>query len=342
MNDLFLRACRKETVERTPIWLMRQAGRYLPEYRRVRAGASFEEMCKKPELAVEVTLQPIRRFGCDAAILFSDILVPLEPMGAPFHIEEKVGPVIERPVRSREDIARLRLFEPEELDFVLEAIRILRRELSVPLIGFAGAPFTLASYLVEGGSSKNFLKIKSLLYQDPEGADQLLGLLSKAIGRYLVAQVKAGAQAVQLFDSWAGQLSPDDYETFALPYARRIVEKVRPEGVPIIYFCKGGSAYLDLCQKVGADVVGLDYCTRLDRARALLGDVAVQGNLDPCGLFLPRERLIAAARGIIRQNAGRKGHIFNLGHGVLPPTDPDQVAALVEAVQKESAQTQNP
>jgi uroporphyrinogen decarboxylase len=339
MNDRFLRACRREPVDRTPIWLMRQAGRYLPEYRKIREKASFEEMCKTPELSVEVTLQPIRRFGFDAAILFSDILVPLEPMGAPFRIEEKRGPIIENPVRTRADLDRLRRPEPEELSYVLEAIKILRRELPVPLIGFAGAPFTLASYLIEGGSSKGaeFRLTKSFLYQEPEAGERLLSLLAETVGRYLAAQVAAGAQAVQIFDSWAGQLTPDDFDTYALPYARRVVELVRPSGVPIIYFCKGGTSYLERCRAVGSDVVGLDFFTRLDRARDLLGgEVAVQGNLDPCALFMPRERLQQTARGIVRQNAGRPGHIFNLGHGVLPPTDPDQVAALLEAVREES------
>jgi uroporphyrinogen decarboxylase len=336
MNDRFLRACRGESVDVTPIWLMRQAGRYLPEYRKVREGASFEEMCKKPELAVEVTLQPLRRFALDASIVFSDILIPLEPMGSPFHISEGEGPVIERPVRSLADIDRLRQPDPNELDFVLEAIRQLRRELKVPLIGFAGAPFTLASYLVEGGSSKSFHRIKSLLYQEPAGAAKLLSLLAETVGHYLVAQAKAGAQVVQIFDSWAGQLSPDDYETFALPYAKRAVEIAKTSGVPVIYFCKGGSAYLERCAQSGADVIGLDYNTRLDTARARLGTQAVQGNLDPCKLFAPKETLVAEAIDIVRQNAKRPGHIFNLGHGVLPPTNPDHVAALVDAVHEAS------
>jgi uroporphyrinogen decarboxylase len=342
MNDLFLRACRGEVVERSPIWIMRQAGRYLPEYRAVRKGATFEEMCKKPELAIEVTLQPIRRYGFDASIVFSDILIPLEPMGVPFHIEEKEGPVLEKPIRSVSDIDQLRSFDPEELGFVLEAIRGLCRELKVPLIGFAGAPFTLASYLLEGGSSKNFIKIKSFLFQEPEAAHRLLSLVAENIGRYLNAQIAAGATAVQIFDSWAGQLSPEDFETFALPYAKRVVELVRPSGVPIIYFCKGGSPWLLQSRAVGADVVGLDFHCRLGEARALLGDkTAVQGNLDPCALFLPREQVAERAREILRQNAGRPGHIFNLGHGVLPPTNPDHVATLVETVQSWS-NTQEP
>ena len=338
MNDRFLRACRREPVDQTPIWIMRQAGRYLPEYRKVREGASFDEMCKKPELTVEVTLQPLRRFPLDASIVFSDILIPLEPMGAPFHIEEGEGPIIEKPVRSVADADRLRFPDMGELGFLFESIKLLRRELKVPLIGFAGAPFTLASYLVEAQSSKNFSKIKSFLYQEPEAAHRLLSLLSDTISAYLIAQIQAGAQAVQLFDSWAGQLTPDDYSTFALPYAKKIAQEVKKTGVPFIYFCKGGSAYLERCNEVGADVVGLDYNTRLDDARARLGDVAVQGNLDPCALFMPKEALRKTARDIIAQNNHRRGHVFNLGHGVLPPTNPDHVAALIDAVHESSEQ----
>lgn len=336
MNDRFLRACRGETVDMTPIWIMRQAGRYLPEYRKVREGATFEQMCKTPELAVEVTLQPLRRFPLDASIVFSDILIPLEPMGCPFHIEEGEGPIMEKPVRSVADADALRQPDPGELGFVLDAIKMLRRELKVPLIGFAGAPFTLASYLVEGGSSKSFHRIKSFLYQEPEAAHRLLSLLAETVGRYLVAQAEAGAQAVQVFDSWAGQLSPDDFQTFALPYAKRAVEIAKTAGVPVIYFCKGGSPYLERCAQSGADVIGLDYNTRLDDARARLGARAVQGNLDPCALFMPKERLVVAAKDIVQQNAGRPGHVFNLGHGVLPPTNPDHVAALIDAVHEAS------
>jgi uroporphyrinogen decarboxylase len=338
MNDRFLRACWGQPVDQTPIWIMRQAGRYLPEYRKVREGATFEQMCKKPELAVEVTLQPLRRYPLDASIVFSDILIPLEPMGAPFHIEEGEGPIIEKPVRTIADIDNLRIPDPQELGFVLEAIRMLRRELKVPLIGFAGAPFTLASYLVEGQGSKNFIKIKSLIFQEPEAAHKLLNILAETVSRYLVAQIEAGAQAVQLFDSWAGQLSPDDFSRFALPYAKKIATEVKKTGVPFIYFCKGGSAYLERCKEVGSDVVGLDYNTRLDDARSRLGTVSVQGNLDPCALFMPKDKLKEAAKDIIKQNAGRRGHVFNLGHGVLPPTNPDHVTALIDAVHEDSAQ----
>jgi uroporphyrinogen decarboxylase len=338
MNQRFLQACRKQPVDQTPIWLMRQAGRYLPEYRKVREGATFEEMCKKPELAVEVTLQPLRRYALDASIVFSDILIPLEPMGAPFHIEEGEGPIIEKPVRSVADVDRLRIPEMGELQFLFDAIKMLRRELKVPLIGFAGAPFTLASYLVEGMGSKSFIKIKSFLYQEPEAAHRLLSILAETVSKYLVAQIEAGAQAVQLFDSWAGQLTPDDYSRFALPYAKKIATEVKKAGAPFIYFCKGGSAYLERCNEVGADVIGLDYNTRLDDARGRLGDVAVQGNLDPCALFMPKDVLQKTARDIVAQNNHRRGHIFNLGHGVLPPTNPDHVAALIDAVHEASAQ----
>jgi uroporphyrinogen decarboxylase len=332
----FLAACRREASDRTPIWLMRQAGRYMSEYREIRARHSLLDICRTPELAVEVTLQPIRKFGFDAAILFSDLLVPLEPLGIPFHFAEGEGPRIENPLRSRSDIDRLRDVEPREsLAFALEAIRVLRRELDVPLIGFAGAPFTLASYAIEGGPSKNFERTKSLMYEDPESWHRLAGKLARVVKDYLAAQVEAGAQAVQLFDSWAGALAPSDYRTFALPHSRAILEPLGELGVPRIHFGTGTSGMLREIRDAGADVVGVDWRIDLDRAIAQVGDgVAVQGNLDPLALFAPPELLLEKTDDVLSRAARQPGHIFNLGHGILPGTPADNVARLVEHVQQ--------
>jgi uroporphyrinogen decarboxylase len=334
VNDLFLRACRREPVPRTPVWMMRQAGRYMAEYRALREKHTLLELCRTPELAVEVTLQPIRAFGFDAAILFSDLLIPLDPLGIPFDFLAGEGPVIERPLRSRADIERLRPFEPREaLGMVLEAIRLLRKELDVPLIGFAGAPFTLASYAIEGGHSSNFALTKRLMYEDPASWHALCALLAKVVGEYLVAQVEAGAQAVQVFDSWVGALDEADYREFVLPHVRTIFERVR--GVPTIHFGTGTGHLLAAQREAGGDVIGLDWRTPLDEGWARIGPGrAVQGNLDPTTLLGPRERLRARVDDVLRRAGGRPGHVFNLGHGILPMTDPENVRAVVDHVRE--------
>jgi uroporphyrinogen decarboxylase len=315
---------------------MRQAGRYLPEYQAVRGRHDFLSMCKTPELAAEVTMQPVDLVGADAAILFSDILIPLEAMGAGLAFEEGRGPVLEPPVRSREDAARLRPIEPEsDVPFVLETIRILRRELEgrVPLIGFSGAPFTLASYLIEGGTTKSFVNIKRMLFEEPELFASIMELLTDVTIDYLSAQIDAGAQAVQVFDTWAGILGRADYERCAMPYARRIIHALETKGVPRIYFVFNGGHLLDLVRDTGCDVVGLDWRTDIRDALAVMGsDVVVQGNLDPCALFLPEEQLADRIGEIVDQGRAAKAHIFNLGHGVLPQIPPEKVRLAMELV----------
>jgi uroporphyrinogen decarboxylase len=338
MNDLFLRACRRETVDRTPVWFMRQAGRYMAEYRALRERYSMLELCLTPELAVEVTLQPIRAFGFDAAILFSDLLVPLAPMGIPFDFQKGEGPVIEKPVRSSADVDALRRIEPrEELRVVLDAVRALRRELRVPLIGFAGAPFTLASYAIEGGHSNNFARTKGLMYGEPAAWHRLAELLSSVVADYLRAQVEAGAQAVQLFDSWIGALDATDYREFVFPHVRRIFDALADLDVPKIHFGTGTGHLLAIQREAGGTVIGVDWRTPIDEGRRLVGDgVAVQGNLDPTLLFAPRERLLARVDDVLRR-AGGTGHVFNLGHGILPGTPTDAVKAVVDHVHEASA-----
>jgi uroporphyrinogen decarboxylase len=341
-ESLFLRACRRESVERTPIWMMRQAGRYLPQYRAVREKVSFLELCKSPELACEVTLQPIDEFGFDAAILFSDILIPLEAMGLP--VEFTPAPVLSRPVRDQAGVDRLVVPDPElALPFVGQAVRQIRRALAgrVPLIGFAGAPLTLAAYAVEGAGSRSFPALKALLYQQPAAAHALLEKLAECCAVYLEAQVAAGAQAIQLFDSWAGILAPRDFREFALRYARLTFDRLRSSRtwaqgpVPIIYFVNGCAPYLDDYRESGADVLGIDWRVDLEEARARLGtEVAVQGNLDPTCLFLPPEALRERVREVLEAAGPAPGHIFNLGHGVLPSTDPERVRTMVEAVKE--------
>jgi len=333
----FLRACRNLSVEHTPVWFMRQAGRYMPEYRAIRQKYTLLEICARPELAAEVTLQPVHALGVDAAILFADILLPLIPMGIDLEFAAGEGPVIHNPVRSAADVERLRMVEPgESLDHVLEAVRIVRRELEgkTPLIGFAGAPFTLASYIIEGGPSKNYLKTKGMMIEQPETWDRLMQALTILVSDYLTAQIEAGAQAVQLFDSWAGAaLGPDDYRDYVLPYSRRIFERIRQTGVPAIHFSVGAGTYLPLLREAGGDVIGLDWRTPVGWGRHMLGDgVAVQGNLDPAALFYPRKELEKRVCAVLDQAAGQPGHIFNLGHGVLPETPVENVRAVVEIV----------
>lgn len=329
----FLAALSGGRPGRRPIWVMRQAGRYLPEYQALRARHSFLDICKTPELACEATLQPIRRFGFDAAILFSDILLPLEPSGAAFSFPGD-GPRLERPVRDERDIADLKSFEPREsLSFVAEAIRLIKSELGgTPLIGFAGAPFTLATYLVEGGQSKTYRHIKTLMYRRPDLLETLLDKLADQVIRYLEMQIEEGADAVQLFDSCAGTLAPPDYERFVLPGIRRIFASLKHTGAHRILFLKGGASYLPLLAGCGADVISLDWTVDMAEALRHLNGVRVQGNLDPLALLASPEEIRRRALAICRAGDAASGHIFNLGHGILPNTPLDGVEALVQSV----------
>ncbi|MBZ0300215.1 MAG: uroporphyrinogen decarboxylase [Anaerolineae bacterium] len=338
MNSLsesrFLRACRREPVDATPIWLMRQAGRYMAEYRALREKYSILEMIQTPELACEVTMQPIQAFELDAAIIFADILPPLAGMGLDLEFVRGEGPVLHNPVRSVGDVDRLRVHPPEEvLSFTLEAIRLARAELDsrgIPLIGFSGAPFTLAAYAVEGGSSRNYIEVKRFMMAEPEAWDRLMTKLSEVVGHYLLAQAQAGAQALQVFDSWVGNLSPADYRAHVMPYTQRALAIARQVGVPIIHFGTDTSGMLDLMREAGGDVIGVDWRIDLGTAWTQLGDgVAVQGNLDPIALFAPWPELEKRAQQVLDQAGGRPGHIFNLGHGILPNTPVDNVKRLV-------------
>ena len=337
-NDRFLRACRREETDCTPVWFMRQAGRYQPEYRALREKYSLMELATTPELCAEVTLLPVNQLEVDAAILFSDIMLPLGPMGVRFRIQENVGPVIEHPIRDDSGLRSLKPLMPEEdLPFVLEAIRLLRRELKVPLIGFAGAPFTLASYLVEGGPSRTFHRTKALMFAHPDVWDALLQKLTDAVAAFLRAQVRAGAQALQIFDSWVGCLSAQDYQEHVLPHMRRLFAALRGLSVPVIHFGVGTGHLLKLMREAGGDVIGLDWRVPLREAWSELGpNVAVQGNLDPAALLGPWDLIERRASEVLRQAEGRPGHVFNLGHGVLPETDPGRLKRLVDLVHERS------
>ena len=336
----FLRACRREPVPFTPVWLMRQAGRYMREYREVRERTSFLELCKTPDLAAEVTVTAVERLGVDAAIIFADILLIVEPMGIELEFAKGDGPKIHNPVRNATDIDRLREVEDvESLDYVFEAIRRTRRALAgnIPLIGFCGGPFTLASYIIEGGGSKNYIHTKQLMYDDAGAWHAMMSLISRALAKYLNAQIAAGAQAVQLFDSWVGCLSPDDYREYVLPHSQSVIRNVT-SGVPVLHFGTGTAALLELMREAGGDVIGVDWRVRLDEAWARVGhDVAVMGNLDPVSLFAKVEHVRAEAKHILEQAGGRPGHIFNLGHGILPATPVNTVIALVESVHEMSS-----
>jgi uroporphyrinogen decarboxylase len=336
-----LAAARRRPTPYTPVWLMRQAGRYLPEYRALRARLGFLELCRHPAAAAEVTLLPVERFGVDAAILFADILLLVEPLGVGLEFTRGDGPTIRRPLRTAADIARL----PASVDveaavpFVFETVRLVVRALGgrVPLIGFAGAPFTVASYLIEGGASREYRHTKRLMWEEPEAWHRLMGLLADLTVRYLNAQIAAGARAVQLFDSWVGALAPADYRTFVQPHVRALVQGLAP-GVPVIHFGTGTAALLPMMREAGGDVIGLDWRVDLDRAWAAVGhDVAVQGNLDPTVLLTRPALIRERVREILARAGGRPGHIFNLGHGVLPETPPEHVQALVDAVHELSA-----
>ena len=336
----FLAACRREQTAYTPVWLMRQAGRYMEDYRKLRAQHDFLELCKQPDLATEITVTPVERLGVDAAILFADILLILEPMGVGLEYSKGDGPVIHRPVRSGKDIDSLNEFDTaQELSFVYDAVKGILKALDdkVPLIGFAGAPFTLASYLIEGGGSRNYVHTKKLFYGAPEAWKRLMERLAKVIAEYLNCQIAAGAQAVQLFDSWAGCLTPGDYKQFAMPYTKAVIDAITP-GVSVINFSTGTAGSLKQIRAAGGDVIGLDWRVNLDEGWAAVGhDVAVQGNLDPVALFASPKEIKTRAADILRRASGRPGHIFNLGHGVLPETPVQNVIALVETVHELSA-----
>lgn len=336
-NSRFLKACRGELTDATPIWLMRQAGRYMAEYRALREKYSILEIIKTPELACEVTLQPLNAFDLDAGIIFADILPPLEGMGLSLEFIKGEGPVIHNPIRSKLDVDRLLTPPPEEaLHFTLDAIRLTRQELDgrgIPLIGFSGAPFTLASYAIEGGGSRNHDKVKSFMMSENPTWHRLMSIFSDVVGHYMLAQAQAGAHVLQIFDSWVGALSPADYQAHVLPYTKQAIQIARQSDAPIIHFGTNTAGMLDLMRDTGADVIGVDWRIDLDKAWAEIGHhIPVQGNLDPIALFAPPSELEKRAQKVLDQAEGRAGHIFNLGHGILPETPIDNVKRLVDFV----------
>ncbi len=338
--DRYLKACKKESVDCTPVWIMRQAGRYLEEYRAVRARHSFIEVCKTPELVVEITLQPVRRFELDAAIIFADILLPLEKMGIDFEFTKGDGPRINNTVRTRVDVERMRAINPmEEMAYLMDAIRMVKRELGgkVPLIGFSGAPFTLASYITEGGGSRNYVFTKSMMYREPDTWRLLMEKLTDMVIVYLNDQIKAGVQAVQVFDSWVGCLSQADYREFVLPHQKRLMASL-DKSVPHVHFAFGASHLLTLIQEAGGDVLGLDWRTDIDAAwKALNHEPCIQGNLDPVALYGAREYIKRRVKEILDRVGNRNGHIFNLGHGILPTVPPDNAKYMIDLVHELSA-----
>jgi uroporphyrinogen decarboxylase len=340
-TDRLLRACRREPVDCTPVWFMRQAGRYMAAYQTLRRRYSILDLCKTPELAAEVTLQPMQRLPVDAAIIFTDLLIPLEPMGIRLAFAPNEGPVIENPVRSASDVEALRMIEPQaDLAFTLEAIRMVCRELDgkVPLIGFAGAPFTLASYLVEGSGSRHYMQTKQLMYYQPEAWHKLLDKLASVAVAFLREQIAAGARVVQLFDSWVGCLSPDDYRRYVLPHTRHVIDGLRDAGAPVIHFGTGTATLLEAMREAGGDVIGVDWRIPLDDAWRRIGyDVSIQGNLDPIALFAPLPEIEQRVDDILQRAGNRPGHIFNLGHGILPETPVEHVHAVAEMVHARSA-----
>jgi uroporphyrinogen decarboxylase len=338
-DSAFLKACRRQPVPHTPVWFMRQAGRSLPEYRKVRAGTAMLEACRTPELVTEITMQPVRRYGVDAAILFSDIVVPLKAIGVDLDIKPGVGPVIARPIRTAADLDQLRPLDVSDVGFITEAIGQLTAELgATPLIGFAGAPFTLASYLVEGGPSRNHENTKALMYGAPDVWDDLMSRLAGIQATWLRIQIAAGASAIQLFDSWVGALPADDYARHVLPHSAAVLGALEDTGVPRIHFGVGTGELLALMGQAGADVVGVDFRVPLDDATRRVGpDRALQGNLDPALLFAPWEAVAARTRSTLEAGRAAPGHVFNLGHGVIPETDPDMLARVVDLVHEVSA-----
>ena len=339
-NDLFLRACRRQKCERTPVWMMRQAGRYLPEYRAVRAKADFLTMVKTPELAAEITVQPVDRVGVDAAIVFSDILVVPEAMGMQWEMVESVGPRFPRPVRTRSDVQGLTVADPERaLRYVMNAIQASKRLLGgrVPLIGFSGSPWTLAAYMIEGGGSANFKFAKAMMLDDPDTFEALLKKIGETVRLYLEAQIAAGADAVQIFDTWGGVLTPEHYRKYSLDPMFEIVSTLHRTGEPVIVFSKGSNHALTEIAEIGADVVGLDWTVDIGEARRLIGErVALQGNLDPSALYASPEAIRKEVRSVLRKFGDGAGHVFNLGHGILPDVDPENARAMVRAVKEES------
>lgn len=339
-NDLFLRACKKLPIERTPIWIMRQAGRYLREYRAVREKADFLTMCKTPELAAEVTIQPVDIIGVDAAIIFSDILVIPEAMGMTLEMIESKGPKLYDPIRNIDQIDKLKKIDPtQDLNYVLNAVSLTKKELNnrVPLIGFSGSPWTLMTYMVEGGGSKNFSEIKKFIYNQPKAAHKLLDLISDNVADYLSAKIEAGVNAVQIFDTWGGILSPNDFNEFSLQYIQKVISKINRNDEPIIVFAKGVHFLLDKLATSGADVIGLDWTMNLGEVRNKIGDkVALQGNLDPTILYADDEKIKEETKNILSSYGFGSGHIFNLGHGILPDVNPSKAKYLVEVVKKES------
>lgn len=333
-DSAFLKAVRGEPVPHTPVWFMRQAGRSLPEYLRVREGVGMLESCMDPDLVVEITLQPVRRYGVDAAIFFSDIVLPLKAVGVDLDIKPGIGPVVAEPVRTLADVAAIPDLTPEHVPFITQAVQGLVGELgATPLIGFAGAPFTVASYLVEGGPSKEHARTKAMMFGAPEVWEALMAKIAGIAAAYLEVQVAAGASAVQLFDSWAGALTPADYVEHVMPHSARVLERAGALGVPRIHFGVGTSNLLGLMGQAGADVVGVDWRTPLTHAIGQVGDRAVQGNLDPTLVFAPTDVMTSRAAEVIEAGRAARGHVFNLGHGVIPSTDPDQLARLTEFVQ---------
>lgn len=334
MNDLFLKACRGESVHRSPVWYMRQAGRYQPEYRKIREKYSLLEICERPDVCTEVSMLPVQHLGVDAAILFSDIMVPIGAMGMPFDLKRDVGPIIEYPIQHINDVERLHAISPQDdLPYVFDTIAMLREKLSVPLIGFSGAPFTLASYMIEGKPSRQYLKTKQLMYSQPETWSLLMDKLGDMIITYLTAQVKAGAQAVQVFDSWVGSLSGQDFTIYVLPIMKRIFASLKALDVPLIYFGVGTGGLLRLFKETGATVIGVDWRVELSQVKEFLGsDVVLQGNLDPAVLLAPWEEIKVRAMRVIDQGKELKGHVFNLGHGVFPEVSEDVLQRLTEFV----------
>jgi uroporphyrinogen decarboxylase len=339
-NSSFVRACKSQPTDRTPVWFMRQAGRYMPEYRAVRKDYSLLEICKKPALAAEVTITAAEILGVDAAIIFADLLLPLEVMGLPFHFSAGEGPVIEKPVRSKVDIAQLRTDRAAELGYVSEAVTLVAKHFAdrVPVVGFCGAPFTLASYMIEGGGSRNYVHAKKMMYNAPADWNTLMGKLVAVTSAYSAEQVRAGADAIQIFDSWVGCLSVEDYRRYVLPHVVDMVKELKKPGAPIIYFGTDSSTLLPAMRESGADVIGLDWRIPLDEGwKRLDYQTAVQGNLDPVLLFADWKELKARAEDILRRAGGRTGHIFNLGHGILPETPVENVKNLARFVQEYSA-----
>ena len=338
-NSRFVRACKGQPVDRTPVWFMRQAGRYMPEYRAVRKQHSLIEICKRPELAADVTITAAEVLGVDATIIFADLLLPLEVMGLPFHFEAGEGPVIEKPIRDQQDIASLRTDRAAELGYVAEGIRLVCKHFGdqLPMIGFCGAPFTLASYMIEGGGSRNYVHTKKMMYSAPSAWDELMGKLVTVTSEYAAEQVRAGADAIQIFDSWVGCLSVEDYRRYVLAYATDLVQRLQKSGVPVIYFGTDSATLLASMKETGAEVIGLDWRIPLDEGwRQMNFQGAVQGNLDPVLLFADWKEVQSRAEDILRLAAARPGHIFNLGHGILPETPVETVKRLCKFVQERS------